>query len=89
MEDLLGIDTWFVFLVQKTRQSAETHRVVTWKDVFASLDLSRVPHFMAEAYLRLVAEIDDSEEKRRFLNAVVGPDRDNDTASLAFSSWIT
>ena len=48
MEDLLGIDTWFVFLAQKTRQSIATHRVVTWKDVFASLDLSRVPGFMEE-----------------------------------------
>jgi len=48
MEDLLGIRTQFVFLVQRTGQTSETHQVLLWADVFKSLDVSGLPGFMRE-----------------------------------------
>jgi len=48
MEDLLGIETQFVFLVQKTGQTSDTHRVLLWTDVFKSLDTGGLPGFMRE-----------------------------------------
>jgi len=44
MEDLLGIDTRFMFLVHK-RERSETHKVITWGEAFGSLDLSEMPAF--------------------------------------------
>jgi len=48
MEDVLGIDTQFVFLVQKPPVASDTHELLLWKDVFASLDVSGLPRFMHE-----------------------------------------
>ncbi|MBA7619585.1 hypothetical protein ES703_26924 [subsurface metagenome] len=55
MENLLGIDTWFVFLVQKTGQSSDSHQLLLWKDVFRSLDLSDIPRFMRETISAVTA----------------------------------
>jgi len=48
MEDLLGIRTQFVFLVQKKSQASGTHQVLLWEDAFKSLDVSALPGFMQE-----------------------------------------
>lgn len=44
MEELLGIDTDFVFLVAK-KSSSNSHKVVTWSQAFEALDLSAMPLF--------------------------------------------
>lgn len=44
MEDLLGIQTDFVFLVHKKSKS-ETHKVVTWAEVFQCMETSELPPF--------------------------------------------
>lgn len=44
MEELLGIQTDFVFLVHKKSKS-ETHKVVTWSEVFDCLETSALPPF--------------------------------------------
>jgi hypothetical protein len=44
MEELLGVQTDFVFLVYKKSKS-ETHRVITWREVFDGLDTSDLPPF--------------------------------------------
>jgi hypothetical protein len=44
MEELLGVQTDFVFLVYKKSKS-ETHQVVTWREVFDCLDTSNLPTF--------------------------------------------
>jgi len=44
MEELLGVQTDFVFLVYKKSKS-ETHQVVTWREVFDCLDTSDLPLF--------------------------------------------
>jgi len=38
MEELLGIETNFVFLVQKSNVSSDSHDVITWQKVFSNLD---------------------------------------------------
>jgi len=48
MEDLLGIETQFVFLVRKPGQTSDSHQRLLWEDVFRSLDLSDIPRFMRE-----------------------------------------
>lgn len=50
MEDLLGIETRFVLLVQKVGegQTPGTHEPLLWADVFADLDVKDVPEFMQE-----------------------------------------
>ena len=48
MEDLLGIKTQFVFLVQKPGEASDTHELLLWKDVFGSLDVRGLPQFMHE-----------------------------------------
>ena len=48
MEDLLGVETQLIFLVQKVGQASETHQTLLWKDVFESLDVSGIPRFMQE-----------------------------------------
>lgn len=48
MEDLLGIETQLVFLVQKAGQISGTHESLLWKDVFKALDVGGVPGFMEE-----------------------------------------
>ena len=47
MEDLLGIEMDFMFLVSK-KQTSETHRIVTWAEAFESLDLTGMPAFVTK-----------------------------------------
>ena len=44
MEELLGIETQFVFLVFKKPRS-NTQNVMTWKEAFCGMDLKNVPKF--------------------------------------------
>lgn len=44
MQELLGVQTDFLFLVHRPERSA-THRVITWAEVFSVLDLSTMPDF--------------------------------------------
>ena len=48
MQDLLGITTQFVLLVEKPSKPSDPHQVLLWKDVFSTLDLSVLPRFMHE-----------------------------------------
>ena len=48
MEELLGIESQFLFLVRKTGQKSDTHRLLLWEDVFKNLDVSSLPDFMQE-----------------------------------------
>ena len=50
MEDLLGIETQFVFLVQRLSEgkTPASFKLLLWKDVFRTLDLSDLPQFMHE-----------------------------------------
>lgn len=48
MQTLLGINTQFVFLVNKANQDSPTHKVVLWKEVFDILDTTGIPSFMHE-----------------------------------------
>ena len=47
MEDLLGINTDYILLVNKKEQS-ETHKNVSWKEMFRCLDLGDLPQFAQE-----------------------------------------
>ena len=62
MEDLLGINTWFVFLVQKTSQAADSHQLLLWEDVFRSLGLSDIPRFMRETISAVTASASGGAE---------------------------
>jgi hypothetical protein len=48
LEDLVGFDTTFVFLVQKPTARSATHRTLTWREAFAALDVSGSPAFVCE-----------------------------------------
>ena len=48
MQDLLGIETQFVFLVEKPAETSHTHELLLWKDAFRSLDVSGLPRFIHE-----------------------------------------
>jgi len=48
MQDLLGIETQFVFLVEKPAKTRDTHDLLLWKDVFRSLDVTGLPQFIHE-----------------------------------------
>ena len=52
MEDLLGIEMDFMFLVSK-KQSSETHRIVTWAEAFKNLDLTGMPAFVLKMVERI------------------------------------
>ncbi len=47
MEELLGIKTQFKFLVFKKGKS-DTHKVVSWAEVFNCLDMSEMPNFVMQ-----------------------------------------
>jgi len=53
MEDLLGIQTQFVFLVQKAESKSETHTILLWKDAFSNLNTNSCPFFIKEWIRRL------------------------------------
>lgn len=44
MEELLGIETEFMYLVYK-KEKSETHKVVSWAEAFKSIDLTDMPAF--------------------------------------------
>jgi hypothetical protein len=44
MEDLLGITTDFVFLVFR-KSVSNTHKVLTWAEVFQGMKLDNLPRF--------------------------------------------
>jgi hypothetical protein len=44
MQDLLGVETEFMFLVFR-KESSETHKVVSWAEVFDCLDMTDMPAF--------------------------------------------
>ena len=54
MEELLGIDTEFMFLVYK-KEKSETHKVISWKEAFGSMNLEDMPGF-AEAMVKRISE---------------------------------
>lgn len=54
MEDLLGIEMDFMFLVSK-KKSSETHRIVTWAEAFEMLDLTGMPSFVIKMVERISA----------------------------------
>ena len=47
MEELLGINTDFILLVNKKERS-KTHKIVSWKEMFRCLDLGDLPLFAQE-----------------------------------------
>ena len=49
MEDLLGVRTHFVFLVRKGVPSSNSHKIITWKQVFDCFDLGDSPRFILES----------------------------------------
>jgi hypothetical protein len=55
MEELLGIQTQFIFLIQKGNPSA-THKTIFWKDVFSILDIESCPYFIKEWIKRLTIQ---------------------------------
>ncbi len=52
MEEILGIKTDYIFLVQK-KSSNETHKAWSWKEAFEKLDMSSCPYFIKEWLKRL------------------------------------
>jgi hypothetical protein len=48
MEDLLGIQTKFIFLVQKSRTNSPSHSSLLWKEAFAGLNINGCPTFIKE-----------------------------------------
>ncbi len=44
MEELLGLKTSFMFLVYK-KDKSETHKVISWSEVFKSMDIQEIPKF--------------------------------------------
>ncbi len=53
MEELLGIRTEFVFLVQSQRAKSDTHKSLLWRDAFSTLDMEDMPGFVTEWISRL------------------------------------
>jgi hypothetical protein len=53
MEELLGLDTRYVFLVPKSSRKSETHVTLRWIDAFAGLDISPCPPFIQASIKRL------------------------------------
>lgn len=53
MEDLLGIKTQFLFLVQKEASKSETHTTLLWKDAFSNLKIDNCPLFIKEWIRRM------------------------------------
>ena len=52
LEEMLGIKTQFIFLVQKENKSF-THKSILWSEVFQVLNLEGHPHFILEWIKRL------------------------------------
>ena len=52
MEGLLGIQSEFIFLVYR-KETSDTHRILTWREVFDTLDTGDMPHFACEMVKRI------------------------------------
>jgi len=52
MEEILGIKTEYIFLVQKLHNS-ETHKTLSWKEVFNAFNMENCPFFIKEWIKRL------------------------------------
>ena len=52
MEDLLGIETEFLLLTNRQKR-INTHKIVSWKEIFNCLDLSDLPNFAKEVINRV------------------------------------
>ena len=53
MEKLLGISTEFIFLLQNDNAQSNTHKTITWKEVFTKLNISDSPMFIQKWIERL------------------------------------
>lgn len=53
MEDLLGIETSYLFLVQKPPATSTTHKTLLWKEAFSGLAVDASPYFIKEWIQRL------------------------------------
>ena len=47
MEELLGIKTDFIYLVFK-KEKVKSHKIISWAEVFGSLDVNGIPRFAIE-----------------------------------------
>jgi hypothetical protein len=54
MEDLIGIETDFILLVSDQTES-QTHKVVTWNEAFAGLEMAGMPPFAIDMAKRISA----------------------------------
>lgn len=54
MEDLIGLQTDFILLVSDKTES-QTHKVVTWREAFAGLEISEMLPFAIEMAERIAA----------------------------------
>jgi hypothetical protein len=55
MEDLLGVDTTYLFLVQKPNSHSSSHATILWKDAFSAMSTEGCPSFI-KAWVRRVSE---------------------------------
>ena len=46
MNDLLGISTHFIYLVQKGESTSQSYDMLTWKDVLSKMCLDNSPKFI-------------------------------------------
>ena len=53
MNDLLGIQTQFLLLVQQKPTASPAHVIRTWSEAFAALDRYGLPHFIEQWIYRL------------------------------------
>ncbi|NLJ82926.1 MAG: hypothetical protein GX330_07355 [Bacteroidales bacterium] len=56
MEEILGVKTEYIFLIQKKSSSHiynGKHKIVLWKEAFANLEISDCPNFIKECIKRL------------------------------------
>jgi hypothetical protein len=55
--ELLGIQTKFIFLIQKGNPSNTSFQTIVWKDVFSILDVESCPYFIKEWIKRLATQL--------------------------------
>lgn len=53
LEELLGINTQYIFLVQKDGAKSETHSTLLWKEAFSNLKMDNCPTFIKSWVERL------------------------------------
>lgn len=57
LTNLLGVQTEFLFLVNKRNSKSETHKTITWQDAFGYLDLSDCPTFAKDTLANVGAKV--------------------------------